>query len=437
MSKVNCTFLYLEDKPSCVRRLDDLCNAISDHSSVKRPRLHQDRYSLSTDSEQVYFPDNDEPDNQQNSKSRASHRSTKSSTRRQRARLQQLPSPTATACGLLNVDSVDGVIPQTSTADTPFQFDISEALKTYLTGDIVVHPPDRPICHTLSLCKDRVRCVTDVKSSSNNTGELKHDAQNVNISDASTTHVSNVNCTASCENDVEHQLCEGSKEDRKEDKELELYPARTSTSVSKCTRDDSGIDVNQSFTSSQEMIEDILKDDTSDPSLGTSEQVHITKYETRTTLLNYQVIPKSEPIHVHLTPPKETPPRETPATSPVCTPTKDKNECGEHADLYFSSPKSKRKDASIQENTHNNTKERLSTPLKPNATTPSKIKATFGNTQDACVLCLNAPKEASLIHGNSGHQICCYKCAKKLRRRGKPCPVCRKKISKVIRNYVV
>src|SRR6218665_2776317 len=54
-----------------------------------------------------------------------------------------------------------------------------------------------------------------------------------------------------------------------------------------------------------------------------------------------------------------------------------------------------------------------------------------------CIICLSEPKVASLIHGTSGHQACCYQCALQLKRMHKPCPVCRRPIQKVIRNYDV
>ena len=56
---------------------------------------------------------------------------------------------------------------------------------------------------------------------------------------------------------------------------------------------------------------------------------------------------------------------------------------------------------------------------------------------DVCVVCLTNPKEASLIHGNSAHQVCCYSCAKKLRKHCRPCPVCRRPIEKVVKNFLV
>ena len=56
---------------------------------------------------------------------------------------------------------------------------------------------------------------------------------------------------------------------------------------------------------------------------------------------------------------------------------------------------------------------------------------------DECMICLTGPKEASLIHGTVGHQVCCYSCAKKLYKRGKSCPICRRPVEKVVRNYIM
>ncbi|GFR66240.1 E3 ubiquitin-protein ligase Mdm2-like [Elysia marginata] len=56
---------------------------------------------------------------------------------------------------------------------------------------------------------------------------------------------------------------------------------------------------------------------------------------------------------------------------------------------------------------------------------------------EACVVCLTRPKTASIIHGKTGHQVCCYSCAKKLKKQRRACPICRRPIQKVIRNYHV
>lgn len=56
---------------------------------------------------------------------------------------------------------------------------------------------------------------------------------------------------------------------------------------------------------------------------------------------------------------------------------------------------------------------------------------------DPCIICLSKPKTASLVHGGSGHQVCCFECGKRMKRRGKKCPVCRRPIQKVIKNYIL
>lgn len=54
-----------------------------------------------------------------------------------------------------------------------------------------------------------------------------------------------------------------------------------------------------------------------------------------------------------------------------------------------------------------------------------------------CIICFDRVKNASIIHGCTGHQACCYRCAKKLKRLNKPCPMCRRPIQKIIRNFIV
>ena len=55
---------------------------------------------------------------------------------------------------------------------------------------------------------------------------------------------------------------------------------------------------------------------------------------------------------------------------------------------------------------------------------------------DLCVVCLARPRNASLVHGDTGHQVCCLECASRLKLEKKRCPVCRKKIKLVIKNFV-
>jgi len=54
-------------------------------------------------------------------------------------------------------------------------------------------------------------------------------------------------------------------------------------------------------------------------------------------------------------------------------------------------------------------------------------------TSQLCTLCCQRPKDASLIHGRIGHQVACYPCSKKLWKKQATCPVCRRKVEKIIR----
>jgi hypothetical protein len=60
-----------------------------------------------------------------------------------------------------------------------------------------------------------------------------------------------------------------------------------------------------------------------------------------------------------------------------------------------------------------------------------------GENSDSCIICLSRPKDASVVHGRTGHQVTCLACAKKLCQYGLPCPVCRLPITSIIRNYVI
>lgn len=77
------------------------------------------------------------------------------------------------------------------------------------------------------------------------------------------------------------------------------------------------------------------------------------------------------------------------------------------------------------------------TKLNENQAQNKRAEQASSISLNLCIICLSEPKVASLIHGTSGHQACCYQCACQLKRLRKPCPVCRRPIQKVIRNYVV
>ena len=51
-----------------------------------------------------------------------------------------------------------------------------------------------------------------------------------------------------------------------------------------------------------------------------------------------------------------------------------------------------------------------------------------------CEFCCLRPRNASLIHGLLAHQICCYPCAKRLWKKQARCPVCRRKVERIVKN---
>merc|ERR1719431_1569495 len=51
-----------------------------------------------------------------------------------------------------------------------------------------------------------------------------------------------------------------------------------------------------------------------------------------------------------------------------------------------------------------------------------------------CEFCCLRPKNASLIHGRLAHQVCCYPCGKKLWKKKARCPVCRRKVERIVKN---
>ena len=52
-----------------------------------------------------------------------------------------------------------------------------------------------------------------------------------------------------------------------------------------------------------------------------------------------------------------------------------------------------------------------------------------------CVVCLTRPVNATITHGVSAHFVCCMRCGRRLARKRKGCPICRKTIESVILTY--
>jgi E3 ubiquitin-protein ligase Mdm2 len=60
---------------------------------------------------------------------------------------------------------------------------------------------------------------------------------------------------------------------------------------------------------------------------------------------------------------------------------------------------------------------------------------TSNDYQHCCVICLSAERNATIVHGETGHVACCLACARILAARGDACPVCRKPIERVIEHF--
>lgn len=54
---------------------------------------------------------------------------------------------------------------------------------------------------------------------------------------------------------------------------------------------------------------------------------------------------------------------------------------------------------------------------------------------DRCLICLCEDRTATIVHGETGHVACCLVCARILKARGDPCPVCRLSIDLVVQHF--
>ncbi len=52
-----------------------------------------------------------------------------------------------------------------------------------------------------------------------------------------------------------------------------------------------------------------------------------------------------------------------------------------------------------------------------------------------CMVCRVRPKDATILHGATGHVCCCLACAQDLHGRQARCPICRDPIDSVIRQF--
>jgi Zinc finger, C3HC4 type (RING finger) len=54
---------------------------------------------------------------------------------------------------------------------------------------------------------------------------------------------------------------------------------------------------------------------------------------------------------------------------------------------------------------------------------------------NSCLICIDKTRNATMVHGDTGHIACCLDCARMLKASGQPCPVCRLPIDLVILHY--
>ncbi len=65
----------------------------------------------------------------------------------------------------------------------------------------------------------------------------------------------------------------------------------------------------------------------------------------------------------------------------------------------------------------------------------AKVKGGKLGQEDLCIICLSQPRTSTLVHGAVGHIACCLECARIMKARGDPCPVCRQDVDCVIQHF--
>lgn len=68
-------------------------------------------------------------------------------------------------------------------------------------------------------------------------------------------------------------------------------------------------------------------------------------------------------------------------------------------------------------------------------TSPDSSSGNDNGEASRCVVCLTSNRNATIVHGETGHVVCCLVCARILKARGDKCPVCRLNIDLVIQHF--
>uniref|UniRef100_A0A671F8P6 Protein Mdm4 n=1 Tax=Rhinolophus ferrumequinum TaxID=59479 RepID=A0A671F8P6_RHIFE len=58
------------------------------------------------------------------------------------------------------------------------------------------------------------------------------------------------------------------------------------------------------------------------------------------------------------------------------------------------------------------------------------------NLLKPCSLCEKRPRDGNIIHGRTSHLVTCFHCARRLKKAGASCPICKKEIQLVIRVFI-
>eukprot|EP00794_Sanderia_malayensis_P003553 gene3553-4056_t len=77
-------------------------------------------------------------------------------------------------------------------------------------------------------------------------------------------------------------------------------------------------------------------------------------------------------------------------------------------------------------------------PVPPCPTLPTAMPGDEEEELDEskrCVVCMFRRKNATIVHGATGHICCCIQCALQLKGQGNHCPICRAPIENIIRHY--
>ncbi|KAM3839470.1 protein Mdm4 isoform 2-T3 [Vipera latastei] len=53
-----------------------------------------------------------------------------------------------------------------------------------------------------------------------------------------------------------------------------------------------------------------------------------------------------------------------------------------------------------------------------------------------CLVCLKRPRNGNIVHGRTAHLVACFTCAKRLKKEGSVCPVCKRQIQTVIKTFI-